>query len=275
MKPISFMSANFVARQVNYHMTDGWMQGDRATNDYFRPLATFAARFDLLLNEVAELGFQAIDIWTGHLNPLWATAEHVAIAKDLLNKHQLQLASLAGGFGSTAAEFARSCQIANELGTSVLGGGAALLTTDRASVLNILAEHKVRLGLENHPEKTPQILRSKIGDDHRGLLGACVDTGWFGTQGYDAAQALSELADSLVHVHLKDVLAAGAHQTCRFGLGVVPIERCVQTLQQIGYQGGLSIEHEPEEYDPRPDCAAGLRMVQGWIGTRISPKSAD
>ncbi|MFN8441007.1 MAG: sugar phosphate isomerase/epimerase [Caldilineaceae bacterium] len=267
MKPISFMSANFVARQVNYHMTEGWMQGDRATNDYFRPLDTFAERFDLLLNEVVELGFHAIDIWTGHLNPLWATAEHVAIAKDLLNKHQLQVASLAGGFGSTPVEFARSCQIANELSTSVLGGGAALLATDRASVLAILAEHKLRLGLENHPQKTPQILLSDIGDNHRGLLGACVDTGWFGTQGYDAAQALSELADSLVHVHLKDVLAAGAHQTCRFGLGVVPIERCLQTLQQIGYEGGISVEHEPEEYDPRSDCAVGLRMVEAWLNS--------
>ena len=29
---ISFISANFVARQLNYHMTEGWMQGDKATN---------------------------------------------------------------------------------------------------------------------------------------------------------------------------------------------------------------------------------------------------
>ena len=268
MNTISFMSANFVARQLNYHMTEGWGQGDRATNDYFRPIVTFAERFDAMLGEVAELGFHAIDIWTGHLNPIWATPDHVAIAKELLSKHNLQIASLAGGFGSTQAEFWRSCEIAIELGTNVLGGGSALLTTDRQSALDILEEHTVRLGIENHPEKTPQELLSKIGNDSRGLIAACVDTGWFGTQDYDAAQALSELKDHLLHVHLKDVLKAGAHETCRFGRGVVPIERCVQVLQQIGYRGAISIEHEPDEYDPRPDCAAGLKMLQTWLAAR-------
>jgi hypothetical protein len=42
MTTVSFMGANFVARQVGYNMTDGWGQGDAATNEYFRPLATSA-----------------------------------------------------------------------------------------------------------------------------------------------------------------------------------------------------------------------------------------
>ena len=46
---ISFMSANYVARQVNYRMTEGWMQGDGAAQDWFRPIGTFRQRFDDLL----------------------------------------------------------------------------------------------------------------------------------------------------------------------------------------------------------------------------------
>jgi len=40
---ISFMSANYVAREVGYAM-HGWGHGDRATNDAFRPLETYEGR---------------------------------------------------------------------------------------------------------------------------------------------------------------------------------------------------------------------------------------
>ena len=45
MRKISFMSANFVAREIGYNMDSGWMQGDTATNEHFSPLATFEERF--------------------------------------------------------------------------------------------------------------------------------------------------------------------------------------------------------------------------------------
>lgn len=129
----------------------------------------------------------------------------------------------------------------------------------------ILQAHNVRLGIENHPEKRPQELLEKIGDGGGGSIGACVDTGWFGTQGFDAVFALVELRQVLVHVHLKDVVAAGGHVTCRFGKGVVPIEKCVETLQRLGYTGAISVEHEPEHFDPSEDCKASLRLLRRWL----------
>jgi hypothetical protein len=69
MTTISFMTANYVARQLGYHMTGGWDQGDKATNAYFRPLESFPERFEALLEEISELGFTAIDLWQAHLNP--------------------------------------------------------------------------------------------------------------------------------------------------------------------------------------------------------------
>ena len=48
----SFITANFVARQIGYHMDKGWMQGDDATNAYFAPLATYEARLDAMLGEI-------------------------------------------------------------------------------------------------------------------------------------------------------------------------------------------------------------------------------
>src|SRR5919204_4492274 len=131
MNTISFMSANFVARQVGYHMTEGGGQGERATNDYFRPLETFGQRFEELLTAVRAMGLDTIDIWTAHLNWAWATDRHIAIARDLLERHALAVASLAGGFGATADDFDAACRLAAALHTKVLGGSALFYDAQR------------------------------------------------------------------------------------------------------------------------------------------------
>lgn len=267
MNTISFMSANFVARQLGYHMTGGWGQGDTATNEYFRPLETFDQRFEAILPDVRAMGFAAIDLWLAHLNSAWATGEHVAIARDLLRKHDLPVVSLAGWFGSTPEEFEATCKLAVALDTKILGGSTSMLAKDRAFVVAMLEQYDLKLGLENHPEKTPDEMLAKIGDGGNGRIGTTVDTGWYGTQSYDAAEAIRRLAPHLIHVHLKDVLAPGAHETCRYGTGIVPIEACVRTLQQIGYGGAISVEHEPETFDPTEDCKAELQMLHGWLAT--------
>ncbi len=264
---ISFMSANYVARQIGFtfDMNGGWAVGDKATNDYYRPVATFEERFDELLGQVRSMGFEAIDLWTGHLNWAWATDRHLEIASSLLEKHDLTVNSLAGNFGSTPDEFERACDVAVAVGTTVLGGNTSVLVSDRQLAVALLQKYGVRLGIENHPEKSPAELLQKIGDGGEGTIGAAVDTGWFGTQGYDAAVAIEALRDHLVHIHLKDVLAAGAHETCRYGAGVVPIERCVNVLKTIGYTGPYAIEHEPEHYDPTDDCRAMLPMLEQML----------
>lgn len=262
---ISFITANYVARQVGYHMSGGWGQGDRTTNDYFRPFETFGARFAELLMDIRVLGFSAIDLWTSHLSPVWATGAHIDVAGQLLREYGIEVVALAGGFGSNREEFEATCRIASGVGTSILGGSTSMWEHDPDFVAQTLEQYGLRLGLENHPEKTPDALLERIGDGAEGRVGACVDTGWFGTQGYNAASALSELADQLLHVHIKDVRAAGAHDTCRFGEGIVPVRECIQTLKRIDYRGALAIEHEPEFYDPTDDIAASAAMLAGWL----------
>ncbi len=254
-----------MARQVGYRMTEGWGQGDRATNDYFRPLETFPARFEQILTDIKALGFDMVDIWTAHLHWLWATPDHYATARDLLAKHNLQVASLAGGFGATPDEFDAACREAVAVGTTSLGGMTPMLADDREFVIDTLYKYKLKLAIENHPEKTPQEMLDKIGDGGDGTIGTAVDTGWYGTQGYDAAKAIEELGSHVFHVHLKDVRAVGAHDTCRYGQGVVPIEGCVQALKKIGYQGVITVEHEPDDHDPTEDIRASVAMLRGRL----------
>lgn len=264
--PVSFMSANFVARQLDYNMTEGWMQGDEATQAWFRPLDTYRERFDTMLREVVAMGFTAIDIWGAHLHWSWATDEHVAAAKELLATHGLRPMTYAGSPGHTLDDTRRAAEICGALGIKGFAGGSPLLKEDRAALVALLDEYDLVLGIENHPEKNPGEVLERMGRPETPRIRAAIDTGWFGTQGYDAAKAIRELKDVLWAVHLKDVKAAGAHETCRFGEGVVDIEACVVALKEIGFDGPLCVEHEPEHHDPTADCIACRTMLASWLG---------
>jgi sugar phosphate isomerase/epimerase len=256
---IAFMTANYVAREVGYAM-HGWGHGDRATNDAFAPLATYAERLDGLLADVRALGFDAIDLWGAHLSPDWATDEHVAVAVEALGRHGLTVTTYATWVGPSNIE--RSCELTLELGASVIGGG---FSGDPQVLAPVLEKYGVRLGIENHPEKTPAEVLAKIAAGGE-MFGATVDTGWWGTQGYDAARAIEELEGHLLHVHLKDVLALDEpHETCRWGDGIVPIEECVRTLQRLGYAGDVAVEHEPETFDPGEDARAMREQLEAWL----------
>jgi L-ribulose-5-phosphate 3-epimerase len=255
---VSFMSANYVARELGYTM-NGWGEGDRATQDAFSPLETYAERLDAILVDVVALGFDAVDVWDGHLNPAWATDDHVEVAREALDRHTLRAATYQAYVGADRLE--RTCEIAERLGATVLSGNVPV---DDPRLPSLLDAHGLRFALENHPEPTPQVMLEKIRDTPG--VGVCVDTGWFGTQGYDVVRAIDELGDRINHVHLKDVLHEGLpHETCRYGAGVVDIEGCVRALQQLGYDGAISVEHEPETFDPTDEIRVMREQVEGWL----------
>jgi sugar phosphate isomerase/epimerase len=261
---ISFMSANLVAREAGWRIRD-WAEGERATNEAFEPLASFPDRFGALLGQVRSLGFDTLDVWTAHLNPHWASADHLAVARRLLDHHGLRVATLAGAFGSDVAELERSCGVAVAIGAPVLGG-LLDVPADDPEVAELLRRHGLRLGLENHPgDETPASIARSIPVGTDGVVGTTVDTGWWGTHGVDADGAIEELAPHVVHVHLKDVRRAGAHETCPWGEGVVPIRQCVNVLRRLGYAGAISVEHEPYDHDPSEACRAMRVELQRWL----------
>lgn len=255
---IAFITANFVARETGWAMSD-WANGDRATREAFQPIESFRGRFGELCADVTSLGFGAVDIWGGHLGPHWATDEHVAAARDALAEHGLAVTSYQ--VYAPARHLERACEIAASLGSSNLTG---FVPVDDERLPPLLVEHGLVFGLENHPEPTPQLMLEKI--DGLPRVGVCVDTGWFRTQGYDPAQAIEELGDRVVHVHLKDVLRCGEpHETCRWGRGVVDAQACVAALQRVGYTGAVAIEHEPARFDPSDEIASMRAQLEEWL----------
>lgn len=270
---ISFMTANYVARQMGWPggAVEDWAQHEAATQDAFRPLDSFALKWAELLDAIVAMGFESLDLWCAHLHFLWATPEHVAIAREALEARKLRVTSYAGSFGETPEAFRACCRLAMELGIPILGGSTPLLHTHREAFVETLREFGLVFALENHSEKTPEELIAKLGDDHQDVLQAAVDTGWFGTQGFPADLALHSLMPRLALVHLKDVREVGTHITCPHGEGVVPIAQCLEVLRESGFRGPVSIEHEPFDHDPSPACE---RMRQATVASlRRRPSS--
>lgn len=112
---------------------------------------------------------------------------------------------------------------------------------------------------DDHIETAAQLLAE------RGMSVATF-AGWFGTQGYDAARAIEELGDRVVHVHLKDVAhAAQPHESCAYGEGVVPVRERVEALRRIGYAGAISVEHEPADHDPTEEVHRSREQLEAWL----------
>jgi sugar phosphate isomerase/epimerase len=264
---ISFMTANYVARELGYGAAADWGSYDAATNAAFEPVDTFPERFDALLASITEIGFDAIDLWFGHLNWRWATPEHVAIAREVLDRRSIRVVSLAGSIGETPVDVQAACRLANDLEVDLIAGPGTIVATDRDGVAAVLGAHGVRFGLENHPERTPAEVLAAIGDVD--VLGAAVDTGWWATQGYDPVAAIHELSDRLFHVHLKDVEEPGTHVTCMHGDGCARISECVEALVEIGYAGPVSIEHHSFDRDPTAECARALTMLREQLAIRV------
>jgi sugar phosphate isomerase/epimerase len=264
--PISFNCSNLVGRQRGYNSQNDWDMCVQAVNEYYSPLETFAARFEGMIRDVRALGFGALDIWTaGQLNWRWATKEHLAIARELLDRNNMGVISLGADFGETRSEFLAACKLAVGVGTRLLSGGCDLFHSDRSFVQSTLRDHGLQLSLENHPERNAREMLDEIGDADPEWIGTTVDTGWYATWGYDVARAIQELEGRILHVHLKDVLPGPEHVNVGYSKGCVPLEQCVQTLKHIGYAGDISVEMHSIDHDPMPEIAEARRMLLTWL----------
>lgn len=269
------VTACFVAREIGYRMDRGWPQGEDAATAWFSPLATYEERLGALLGEIRGLGFGAVDLWAAHLHWRWASLEHIAIARRVLERHGIVVRSYAAWVGSGAAELGAACRLCAALDIPILAGHCELFAGDRPAAVAILREHGVAYALENHNDRSAAELAARLGAGDEDLVGVALDTGWCATRGWDPRDALRMLGRRVMAVHLKDVRPPRAektglqfvdmgHETCRLGEGVVPARAVVEALRASGFRGPLSLEHEPELFDPSEDLRAGLATLQGW-----------
>ena len=101
--------------------------------------------------------------------------------------------------------------------------------------------------------------------DRKDWFGACVDTGWFATFNINSSEAIRQLNKNVIHVHLKDIKRVDKHETCTLGDGIVNIPAVISVLREINYDGYISIEHEPEYYEPMEEVKKSFARLHQWL----------
>jgi len=263
---IGFITANFVARDSGYNGSDDWAAHDQRTR----------AEFDLAdtrewLDQVAEIGFDGVSVWTAHCWYHSVSDEQAdALAADVAER-DMEIYSYGGGLGRPPEDddpgvrenWERTFDVAQRLGANWLVGGYD--DPDHLPVIEeLVEEYDIGYAYENHPESSAEETLEQIAG-YEESMGICFDTGWAGTQGYNGPAAIRAFGDSLTELHLKDVKTEGEHHTCTLGEGVVDVKGCVTALEEIGYDGWLTIEHEPYDHDPMADVQESYRRVQNWL----------
>jgi L-ribulose-5-phosphate 3-epimerase len=266
MRTISFISANYVGRALDYRGPHDWMPNNDATIAAASPEG-----FLQIVQDVAAAGFEAIDVWTAHCH--WEhhdRADYVEQVKGYCSQFDLAIPSYAGGFEARGpADVERVFKFMKQLGAPVFAGGIRGLPPERLCpmVNELCAKYKVRWAFENHPERSVEEIMRKIDCGRHDRIGVALDTGWCGTQGMDAVDAAKRIneAGKLFILHLKDVTEAGKHDTCALGEGIVDCQRVVRYLVKAGWRGNISIEHEPYDRDPMPEIERSLGRVRQWL----------
>lgn len=267
---IGFISANFVARDSGYDGTDDWGTHDKRTRETFDLEQTVA-----WIEEVATMGFDGLSLWTAHCWYHTVSDDDIVSLRQAAEDAGLPIFAYAGSFGvppdgaDTADDEVReeawhdTVATASLLGAQHLAGGYA--PSDEPFLVEACKQYDVAFAFENHPESSASEIRARIPDTPH--AGVAFDTGWAVTQELNASRLIRELGDDLIEIHLKDVESPGSHDTCALGAGALDLEGCLDTLDDIGFDGWISIEHEPYDRDPLPEISESLEKLEelGWV----------
>ncbi len=167
--------------------------------------------------------------------------------------------------------------------TSWIDDGYELFAARWNPILDVFGECGVRFALEVHPTEIAFDLHSAAraleAIDHREEFGFNFDPSHLLWQGVDPVEFLRAFPDRIYHVHIKDAIVTLGGRSGILsshlpfgdprrgwdfrspGRGSVNFEEIIRTLNQIGYDGPLSVEWE----DSGMDRAAGAREACEFV----------
>lgn len=258
---LSYVTANLIGEPFGYNGETDWGKLDDAMVEQTTPES-----FRETCRVIKGMGFEGVEIYTGHCSYLKRDVEFAKAIRDVCGEEGLAVVGYAGGFGlpdGTREDFERTFRMCKALGTELMTGGIAG-PADWEPAAEILREEGLVIAYENHPEKTAEEILAKIGGKED-VIKVGFDTGNITAQGGDAAAAAGKVMGHIRHLHLKDVRAAGAHDTCAIGEGVAKVREAFDYIVGHGYDGWASIEHEPFDRDPNEEVARSLATVKEWF----------
>ena len=224
------------------------------------------------LDELARLRLSLVEVWLGH-----AADGPDGVARALRERGLEAAAVSAGGFYTEDSDAVpRTIELAQALGAPVIVACVA------PEVLESVVERlpaDITLCVENHWDQALATSRDVSGvlGAHPGIA-ACVDTGHAILAGEPPERFVASLGDRVGHVHLKDAAfpplrerLMGRRLRTRLlprpaavfpGDGALDVGRVRRTLEDSGYAGAVSLEHEGAE----PSAALELLLGE-WMSS--------
>lgn len=250
---IAFVTANLVAKVSDYRFKLAqWGEQHKRT-----VAATDEAAWRSICREISAHGFSAVEIWEAHAAPEVMDRQRGAAWKSILDDCGLK----AIGYGGALSR--KTLEICQWLDIPQINGSIGENSPEQATAL--CREMGVRFNVENHPQKTAQELLNVVGGGND-WLGVCIDTGWLGTQAAPGPEIIRACGQLVRHTHIKDVKAAGAHETCLLGDGVARVADCIAALKEGGYSGWYSWEDEPEDRNPFDSAVRNRQWIEKQLG---------
>ena len=215
-----------------------------------------------------ELGLPFIEIYPGHLRSS-LPREKLDEAKAMLQSCGVT-ANAYGvcGFGTNHGGNRKLFEFAKYMGMGCISADPAPNGFD--SLDRLVKEFDVKIGIHNHGPRsrwpTPEKILEAVGSrDVR--IGACIDTGHFARADVDPIDAVRKLGPRVHGVHLKDVNAQ--RRDVVVGAGTLKVAEFFGALQQVGFNGFVSLEYESSPSNPMPamrQCLAAVRdAIQGLV----------
>ncbi len=250
----------------------------------------FAAKIDLqqTLAILAELKFRYLDLAWKFVSPYITGKRKQSFAelKAMLNAHKIQAVAIMGtiDFGVNERAFPaqmdalrRQIAAASALGADIIRVFAShiqeryiddytfqRIISNIRKVCPLLENTNVKLALENHfgvTSTAAAVLRILEGVDSA-HVGVTFDPANFVVSREDPVAAAEQLAQNILHVHLKDCIHTGTgkwfgYEYVELGRGTLNYAKILKTLKKNRYKGFLSLEYE------RPDD-----VVRGTMAAR-------
>jgi sugar phosphate isomerase/epimerase len=142
-------------------------------------------------------------------------------------------------------------------------GLAAVADRARAKGIRILIEPEPGLLIEN----STQFLELMTCLDPE-VFGINFDVGHFYCVGEDASELIRTMHGQIPHFHLEDIAASREHHHLMLGDGAIDLANVLDTIDQTGYQGFVTVELYTYEQAAAEAAVQAFEYLRTWTETR-------
>ncbi len=251
------------------------------------------------IDSISEAGYSAIEIMcdTPHAYPP-ISDEKIRSIKKSLKKNNMEISNMNGFMMCAIQDFHHpswieedpsfrqqrinhtiNClELANKLGAKTVStepGGPPTNSSNNDQlelfaqgindVIPIAEKNNVKLLIEPEPEllieKSSEFINF-ISRFESKYLGLNFDIGHFFCVNEEPAELIKTLADYISHIHLEDISKDRVHKHLIPGEGVIDFHSIFKAIEEIGYDGYITVELYPYKENPQGAAKAALEYLK-------------